>query len=181
MREEIVKLTDEKYLNLYKKGRWIFTSRKTELDSIEIDAVVIIPILSDEKKLVMVSQFRPSVNKKVLEFPAGLVDEGEDFITAAARELFEETNLTISKIRMVRKNVFSSAGLTDENIAVVVADVSGTISNSNIEEAESENELQVLAFSFDELEDILGNNSTAIGARDWPFVYLAILHPEFLK
>ena len=40
------------------------------------------------------SQFRPPVNSICLEFPAGLVDEGETAEQSALRELKEETGVT---------------------------------------------------------------------------------------
>lgn len=36
-------------------------------------------------------QFRPPINKVVIEIPAGLVDEGETAADSAVRELKEET------------------------------------------------------------------------------------------
>jgi ADP-ribose pyrophosphatase len=42
-------------------------------------------------RLVLVEQFRQGVRRVTLEFPAGLVEPGEDPVVAAARELEEET------------------------------------------------------------------------------------------
>lgn len=39
----------------------------------------------------MQKQFRPPINKVVIEVPAGLVDEGETAEESAVRELREET------------------------------------------------------------------------------------------
>ena len=55
------------------------------------DAVVIIPI-TIEGNVVMVVQSRPNTKETVsIELPAGMVDDGEDFQTAAVREMLEET------------------------------------------------------------------------------------------
>ena len=42
-------------------------------------------------KTLVVSQFRPPLNGYSIEFPAGLIDEGEKPEDAARRELTEET------------------------------------------------------------------------------------------
>jgi|SRR5690554_4046851 len=47
--------------------------------------------LTDENKIVLVKQYRHGVQESILEIPGGVIDEGEDSLTAAKRELLEET------------------------------------------------------------------------------------------
>ena len=54
-------------------------------------AVVIIPQLSDGKFL-LVRQWRRAVNRELIEFPAGTLEEGEEILACAKRELIEETS-----------------------------------------------------------------------------------------
>lgn len=58
-----------------------------------MDAIQIIAILEKPTgpEILLEKQFRPPVNKVVVELPAGLVDEGESSEEAAVRELREET------------------------------------------------------------------------------------------
>lgn len=53
-------------------------------------AAVIIPVTSDHN-IIMVRQFRPTLNDWVLELPAGTLEAGESPMACATRELEEET------------------------------------------------------------------------------------------
>jgi ADP-ribose pyrophosphatase len=56
--------------------------------------VCVVPIL-DDKKIVLIKQFRMPVNDLLLEIPAGKIDAGEtDNLLTAKRELQEETGYT---------------------------------------------------------------------------------------
>jgi ADP-ribose pyrophosphatase len=51
---------------------------------------VCLPVLADGT-IVTVREFRPGPNRYLMEVPGGMVDEGEDPMAAAAREVLEET------------------------------------------------------------------------------------------
>ena len=53
------------FLNLVQRGRWAYATRPNASG-----VVVIVPVTNDGK-LIFVEQFRPPVNAKVLELPAG--------------------------------------------------------------------------------------------------------------
>lgn len=54
------------------------------------DAVVIIPLLSDDE-VILIKQFRRAAGEILFELPAGLLEEGEHPESCAAREIREET------------------------------------------------------------------------------------------
>jgi ADP-ribose pyrophosphatase len=56
-------------------------------------AVMVIPIF-DNGDLLVEHQFRYPIGKVMIEFPAGKLDSGEEALTAAKRELQEETGYT---------------------------------------------------------------------------------------
>ncbi|HLT41166.1 MAG TPA: NUDIX hydrolase [Sphingobacteriaceae bacterium] len=47
--------------------------------------------LTDKNQIVLVRQYRHGIQKSLLEIPGGMIDEGEDSLAAAKRELLEET------------------------------------------------------------------------------------------
>ena len=77
-----------------------------EGDFVELDfargGVTIIPFFTGTDgvpRFVMERQFRHGSESVTLEFPAGLIDEGESASEAAARELWEETGLKANSLR----------------------------------------------------------------------------------
>lgn len=95
---------------------WEFVSRKNVKD-----IVCIVPFVANEN-IMLIKQYRPAIGKKIIEFPAGLVDKGETVIQAAKREMLEETGYELLKPHMFGVG-YSSPGMTDENITLIFGNV----------------------------------------------------------
>src|SRR5512134_1736357 len=80
-------LFEGEHLLFRRRRGWEFCEHRTAKESVMVVAV------TDDRRIVLVEEFRPAVNAPVVCIPAGLVaDEGpEDRETAARRELVEET------------------------------------------------------------------------------------------
>ena len=136
---DVQKLTDHKFINLFaiqyrdrlnNLKSWLFASRSALKNPLKDDvkrpdAVVIVPFHVEEKKLVLIEEFRLTVGGFLYGFPAGLVDEGESVETAGQRELFEETGLRVEKVLKQSPAIFSSSGLTDESVSLLFVECSG--------------------------------------------------------
>lgn len=116
------------------------------------DAVLIGAYHVDEKKLVLLKQFRVPLNDYIYEIPAGLIDEGEDAISSAKRELLEETGLELVEITKVFENLYVSPGFTDECVDIVFCTCRGDISKLHLEEDE---DIEIALYNVDEVRDIL--------------------------
>ena len=84
-------------------------------------------------KVLLVRQFRYAYNKEIYEIPAGMVNEGEDPLAAAARELEEETGYKAELSYLAE--IYPSPGYTDEVIHIYLAKNS-TLSQQNLDEGE---------------------------------------------
>lgn len=114
-------------------------------------AAAIVPIMKvpNEKRIVLVRQFRAPVAGKLWEIPAGKIESGETPLECAKRELKEETGLGGGKwTKLV--SFYSSPGFTDEKINLFMGEEleyqKGVKKEANLEVGE---------FSFDDLEDML--------------------------
>jgi ADP-ribose pyrophosphatase len=111
-------ITDGKHLRFMKKGHWEYITRRG------VSGVVTIIAVTNDRKLLLVEQYRPPVDARVIELPAGLAGDGkykhETLETAARRELLEETGYEASTMTYVGGGP-ASAGLIDELITLFVA------------------------------------------------------------
>ncbi len=81
------------------------------------DATAVLPVTPDDR-VVLVRQFRPAVRQVVTEVPAGILDiEGEDALSAAGRELFEETGYRHTAIEFLG-GIYPTVGSSDEYVHV---------------------------------------------------------------
>ena len=74
-----------------------------------------------EPRVLLVRQYRYTVNDFIWELPAGRIDEGEDELPAAKRELLEETGYTAERWKRVLY-FYVSPGFLDETMAVYLAE-----------------------------------------------------------
>jgi ADP-ribose pyrophosphatase len=83
------------------------------------DAVAVVAI-DAEGRVVLVRQRRPAVGADVLELPAGLIDDGEEPLATAKRELREETGLRGGSWRELA-SFWTSPGFVNERVTVFAA------------------------------------------------------------
>jgi len=119
-------LASGKYLRLLSQGHWEFAER------VNATGAVVIVALTDERRLLLVEQYRIPVGCSVIELPAGLVgdapeaksparrqssadDSAAELAETARRELLEETGYEAAEMRLLGGGPVS-AGLSNEGI-----------------------------------------------------------------
>jgi ADP-ribose pyrophosphatase len=94
--------------------------RKTTREIVEHgDCVAIVPIDADGN-VILVSQFRKSVEKELLEIPAGGIEPGEDPVTTVRRELREEIGYLPRKVDRLG-GFYSTPGYCTEYLYLYLA------------------------------------------------------------
>ena len=81
-------------------------------------AVCMVPI-ADDGKLLLVTQYRHSAGRRLLEIPAGTLEPGEDPREAAIRELQEEVGMMPGKVEALG-GIFVAPGYTTEFIHIFI-------------------------------------------------------------
>ena len=104
-------------LNLRKDTVEVVGNKISAREIVEHNGGVAIAAITSDNKMVMVKQFRKAANKAILEAPAGKLEKGEDPVSAAVRELKEETGYTASNIKLLTK-FYASVGYSEEIIYV---------------------------------------------------------------
>lgn len=176
---KVTQETKYKFLNFFtfdvthKSGRdskYFVASRAKSQDQLKAvthentaDGVIIYSVYGEKRdKVVLIRQYRYPIDGYIYEFPAGLVEEGEDFKEAGIRELKEETGLELQAIDvpdMYSKPFFTTIGMTDESCGTVYGYASG---EPNIDGQEDSEEIQIVLADKDEVRRILKEENVAI-------------------
>lgn len=121
------------------------------VERINCDGIVgIIPFTADGE-VILIRQYRPPVDRHVVELPAGLIEIGENPETAVQRELREETGYQAGKIVYVTKGPMSS-GASSEILNVFVATELSYVGIADRDETEN---IEVLVVPLGELNKAL--------------------------
>jgi ADP-ribose pyrophosphatase len=120
-----VTATERRYTGM----KWDVVTETVQLDehtSVRRDVVVHpgavgIVAMDDHERVLLLRQYRHPVRSQLWELPAGLLDvAGEDAVSAAARELFEEAHLRAARWDVL-VDLYSSPGMCSEAYRIYLA------------------------------------------------------------
>lgn len=126
------------------------------------DGVILYGVYGEARdRVVLIRQYRYPLGDYVYEFPAGLVEEGEEMTAAGIREMYEETGLTFSPVEAgcYSRPFFTTVGMTDESCGMVFGYCSGQPTNLHQEPGE---EIQVILADRAEAKRILREENVAV-------------------
>ena len=172
------KLTDRKWLNLFDVAyadaaghsrSWQVATRSSLPKCISgkyavPDAVIIVPYHTVENKLVITREYRVPLADYEYGFPAGLIDGAESIEQTARRELLEETGLRLTRFLKISPPVYSSAGMTDESVAMVYAECEGKPSTAGNQSSEL---IEVQLVNRIQADHLCSNPNLKFDAKAW--------------
>lgn len=141
-----------------------------------VSGIVIIVAVTGENHLILVEQFRPPVNSRVIELPAGLAgdvagSEEEDLAEAARRELLEETGYAAESFTRLFAGP-PSAGLSSEVLTFFRAEGLQKVEAGGGDESE---DIQIHEIPLDQvsewLEDRVKNQGVQIDPKIFTGLY----------
>lgn len=95
--------------------------KTSKREIIKHPGAVAILAMTDDKKIVLVEQYRKALGRTIVEIPAGKLENEEEPISCAARELEEETGYTCKKLELLT-SFYTSPGFANEIIHLYIAE-----------------------------------------------------------
>ena len=119
MSDPVQIIAEGRFLRFAKRQNWEYVERVNVRD-----VAVLVPITSEDE-IVLVEQFRIPVQARMIELPAGLVGDEEEFreedlLDATNRELEEETGYRAERLTLLTRAP-SSGGMTSELVSFLHA------------------------------------------------------------
>lgn len=93
--------------------------REVDWTVVAISSGVAVLPLHDNGDLVLISQYRPALSRRLWELPAGRVEEGETPLQAGGRELQEEAGFTGSSLEMLH-TIAPLAGICRHEVHLIL-------------------------------------------------------------
>ena len=122
------------------------------------NAVAILPVHGDRCKLL--KQYRYAIDQYIFEAPAGTMEEDEDPLETAQRELIEETGF-VAKTIVPKGFIYTTPGYTDEKIFLFEA---RDLSPSDEYGKDDDEIIEVMDIATSDLNDMI-INGTIVDAK----------------
>lgn len=181
------KVRDGKYLKNYelsyenkagKLKKFEIVSRK-ELSGPDdlgkrVSGVSIVAFQDD--KMMLLKEFRLSINREIFNLCAGMMEEGETIGECIARELYEETGLSVKRMISILPPSFSAVGFSDTKTYIAFVEAEGAF-----EDHTSDNEqIQARFYTRQEVRELLATAEFSSRSQMAAYFFAAGVTPEML-
>ncbi|WP_413309031.1 NUDIX hydrolase [Bacillus sp. 1P10SD] len=109
-----------KVISLHLQDVELPNGKQSKREIIKHPGAVAILAITDDKKVVMVEQYRKALERTIVEIPAGKLEKGEEPPICARRELEEETGYECESLELLT-SFYTSPGFADEIVHVYLA------------------------------------------------------------
>lgn len=109
---------------------------------------------TEDNKIILVRQYRHGAGKEFLEIPGGVIDDGEDALTAAKREMLEETGYDFKSMEKV-VDLYPNPATSTNITTTYVAKGGVKVKEQALDDQE---EIEVLLYTVDEVKKLLKEN-----------------------
>lgn len=78
--------------------------------------VIVVPFFNNQ--FVLIKEFRPAIEKSILQFTAGKIEKSEKFLEVARRELIAETGYIPDKLTLIRNFYIAPYFSNEKNLCI---------------------------------------------------------------
>ena len=121
----------------------------------------------------MVRQLRVAVGRRIWEFPAGTLEEGESHLRCADRELQEETGWRAARVKKIFE-YYPTPGISDEKMHFFLAD---GLQKGTHHRPDDDEDLEVREFSGSQIQRMIRRGEIIDGKTILGFFFLS--QPNF--
>ena len=118
-------------------------------------------IITEDEKIVLIKQYRYPINKIIYELPGGLIEQNENPMQAALREMQEETGYTSNNIELI-STVAANPALQSTTAYFYLATNAVKTQKQNFDEFE---ELTIELVDKTTIKELLTNNALQHGVQ----------------
>ena len=124
-------------------------------------AALAVPI-TDDGQVIILRQYRFACSRRILEFPAGTLEEGESPLVSIKREVQEESGYSASKWDSLG-TMIPCPGYSDETIDLFLARELTELKQKP--QGDPDEDIEVLRMSVDELNSVIASGKEALDGK----------------
>lgn len=137
----------------------------------QINGVTIVAFQED--RLLLLKEFRMSINKSIYNLCAGMLQEGESVEDCARRELYEETGLSVSRFLDILPPSYSAVGFSDTSTHLVFVQTEGSFADHTSDNEE----IHAGLYSREEIREMLRTEEFSSRSQTVAYFLPAVLRP----